>query len=158
MTKTELQKDLKKPKQPQDRVLELINWIQDNESKIFKPLDGFRSTSVLVIGFFVAVVVIAGYKISDFTISITITLASIGALIAFFSFMNQEFDVHRANKRFINALQIRTFDDREKPLLKVLIKIKNDNEEINLKTLYMMDKEVNGETFSEKNLISVLCK
>ena len=53
---------------------------------------------------------------------------------------------------------MRSFNDREKALLKALIKIKSVNEEINLKTLYEVDKEVNGDIFTEKNLLKILAE
>ena len=108
--------------------------------------------------FLIAALVTVGYAAHDFLLSITIVPVSLVALVAFFSFAFQGIEKRRWIKRFERALKLRSFDDREKALLKALIKIKSVNEEINLKTLYEVDKEVNGDIFTEKNLLKILAE
>ena len=61
-------------------------------------------------------------------------------------------------RRFERALKQKPFDDREKALLKALIKIKSNNEEIKLMTIYEMNKEAHGDIFTEKKLLESICK
>jgi hypothetical protein len=157
--KVNLQDDLsQKSKEPKDKVLELIEWIEENQSEIFKTYDGLSGVSLLVIGFFFVVAYTAGAFIHDYAVSITIILATLTALIAYFSLIVQTSKEGILEKRLNRAGQLKKFSDTEKVLLKALIKIKSPNEEINLKTLYSMDKEANADTFTEKNLIGTLCK
>ncbi len=148
-----------KPKEPKDKVLELINWIDENKSEIIKWHDGFGGASWLVIGFFVAVALIAGFSIRDYAVSIVIIIGGLTGLIAYFSLIVQTSEGTISERRFERAMRVKNnFNDRDRVLLKALIKIKGNNEEINLKTLYAMDKEANGEIFNEKKLLEILCK
>ena len=153
-----LQEVIPKSKEPKDKVLELIVWIENNQLKIFKQYDGLSGVSLLVIGFFFVVAYTASAFIHNYAVSITIILATLTALIAYFSLVVQTSKEGILEKRLNRAGQLRKFNDTEKVLLKALIKIKSANEEINLKTLYSMDKEANGDAFTEKSLIGVLCK
>jgi hypothetical protein len=152
------QKEPQKPKEPQDKVLDLINWVEENKSKIRKTYDGARPEFFLALIFLIGALVTVGYAVHDFLVSISIVPVSLVALVAFFSFAFQGIEKRRWIKRFERALKLRSFDDREKALLKALIKIKSVNEEINLKTLYEVDKEVNGDIFTEKNLLKILAE
>jgi len=157
-TKENQQKEPQKPKEPQDKVLDLINWVEENKSKIRKTYDGARPEFFLALIFLIGALVTVGYAVHDFLVSISIVPVSLVALVAFFSFAFQGIEKRRWIKRFDRALKLRSFDDREKALLKALIKIKSVNEEINLKTLYEVDKEVNGDIFTEKNLLKILAE
>ncbi len=156
---THLQNDLlQTPKEPQNKVVAVIDFIEENKLKIFKASDIISGwTSVLVIFFFIVIVVLAGYRISNFALSISVAVAAIAALIAYFSFINQESDKVLAIRRYRRAINLRNFNDKEKALLKALINIKCANEEINLKTLFEMDKEAKGDIFTEKKLLESIC-
>lgn len=151
------QKETQETKEPQDNVLDLIDFIEENKSKIRKPYDGARLEFFLAVAFLVAALVSVGYAAHDFLVSISIVPVSLVALVAFFSFAFQGIEKRRWIKRFGRALKLRSFTDEEKVLLKALIKIKSVNEEINLKTLYDMDKAANGDIFSEKKLLEIIC-
>jgi hypothetical protein len=57
-----------------------------------------------------------------------------------------------------NASKIKTFADKEKPLIKALIKIKSKNKELKLGILYAIDKETNGGFFTQNKLLEIICK
>ena len=56
-----------------------------------------------------------------------------------------------------HALRMRSFSEGEKPLLKALLKIKSKNPEQKLVSLYVLDKESGGDTFSERSLLQSIC-
>jgi hypothetical protein len=157
--KVNLKTDLtQKSKEPQDEVLDLIEFIEENKSKIRKPYDGVRPEFFLALAFLISALVSVGYAVHDFLVSISIVPVSLVALVAFFSFAFQGIDRRRWIKRFQRAAKIKNLDDKQKILLKALIKIKSSNEEINLKNLYEVDKEVDGDIFTEKSLLEIICK
>jgi hypothetical protein len=160
MNKTELQKDLIKPKQPENKVLDLIVWIEENKDKVFSAYDimgGSAKFLTLVLLILAISSFTVNLTISDFAVKTSLQFASIAVLISYVSLIFQISEKGLLERRFGRAIKKKSFNDKEKLLLWALIKIKNDNEEISLKTLYEMDKEANGETFSEKSLIKGLC-
>lgn len=157
MAKIELQRDLIKPKQTQDRILELIYWLEDNQSKIIKWHDAFSPTFLIVIAVFIAIAWTIN-TIQDYALSLGIAIAGFSALIAYFSFVIQTSKNSILEKRYRRVKKRGNFSDKDIVLTRALMKIKSKNHDIDLKTLYNMDKEANGEMFTEKNLIELLCK
>ena len=83
------QKDPQKPKEPQDKVLDLINWIEENKLKIRKNDDGARPEFFLALVFLIGALVTVGYAVHDFLVSISIVPVSLVALVAFFRLLSK---------------------------------------------------------------------
>jgi ABC-type uncharacterized transport system fused permease/ATPase subunit len=150
-----------KPKTKEKSILELVQWIDDNESKVVKIFDvlgGMGTTLVMLVIVLFVISEIVNFTISDFGAKISIQLTSLAILIAFFSLVMRVGEKGLVERRFGRAIKEEKFSDREKPLLKALIKIKSNNEEIKLMMIYEMDKEVNGDIFTEKKLLESICK
>lgn len=135
MAKIELQRDLIKPKESQDKVLELINWIEEKEPEIFKGYDGIDFNFIFVSAFFVGIALITGLTVHDFAVSVVIGLAGFSGLIGYYSFFMQTIKGKIIGKRFYRAQGLKNFSDTDTVLLRALIKIKSKNSDINLKTL-----------------------
>lgn len=148
---------MQKLKEPQDRVFGLVDWVEDNQSKIVKRYDGFEWEFFLVVAFLLVTVVGVGYAVHDFLVTFAVVPVSLVAIIAFFTFIFQGLEKRRWIKRFERATELGSFDEKQKVLLKALIKMKSENEKINLKTLYEMDKEAQGDIFTEKSLLQIIC-
>ncbi len=150
-----------KPKAKEKSILELVQWIDNNESKLIRSYDVFGGMATTLIFLFVALFFISevvNFTLSDFGVKISIQLTTLAIMIAFFSLVLRIGEKGIVKRRFRRALKEESFSDREKPLLKALIKIKSNNEKIKLMTIYEMDKEVNGEIFTEKKLLESICK
>ena len=78
--------------------------------------------------------------------------------LAFISVTIQTTEQNVIEARLKNASKIRKFTDKEKPLLKALIKIKSKNKELKLSILYTINKESNGDIFTENKLLEAICK
>jgi hypothetical protein len=157
MTKIALQKDIIKLKGPPDKVLELINWIEVKEPSIVKWHDSFDGTFWLVTVVFISIASIASATINDFAVSIGIFLAGFSGLMAYYSFFLDTVNNRAFEKRFGRVKSIKTFGETDIIILRALLKIKSKNEDLSLKTLYLMDKEAKGDIFTEKRLIELLC-
>jgi len=150
-----------KPQTKGKEILELVQWIDNNKSKLIKSYDALGGMEKILAILFVVIFFISqitNLTISDFATNISIQLASFAVMIAFISFVFQRGEKEIVERRFKRALALKTFDDREKPLLKALIKIKSNNEEIKLMTIYEMNKEAHGDIFTEKKLLESICK
>lgn len=147
-----------KPNEPNDKVLELINWIEEKKPEIIKWDDSLSGTFWLVTIFFIAIAWITGFTVHDYVVSIAIGIAGFSGLIAYFSFFIQTSQNRVLEKRFARLKKMRNSNDTDTVLLRALIKIRRKNEDISLKTLYMMDKEAKGDIFTEKKLIEIFYK
>jgi hypothetical protein len=78
--------------------------------------------------------------------------------LAFVSIVIQTSEQNVIEARLKNASKIKKFTDREKPLFKALIKIKSQNKELKLGVLNAVDKETNGDIFTENKLLEIICK
>ena len=163
MTITEnQQRDLiRNPKQPQDKILELVNWIDEHEKQVIRPLDIFsnwKGALLLLIGVLFAIVEILNFLTSINIDKIFTLLTLFVIFLAFISIIIQTTEQNVIETRLRNALKIKKFTDREKPLLKALIKIKSKNKQIKLEILYAADKEANGDIFTENKLLESIYK
>jgi hypothetical protein len=156
-----IQKDNKAiPPTKENEILELVQWIDDNESKLIKLLDDFGGMGRLFFMVFVALYIIAtivNLTIPDFATQISLHLTSLAILIATITLV-LKMGERKAQLRFERAIKVKEFSDREKTLLRALIKIKSNNEEVKLMTIYEMDKEAHGDIFTEKKLLESICK
>ena len=160
--KENLQRDLLlKPKQPQDRILELVNWIDEHEKQVIRPLDIFfnwKGALLLLVGISFALVEVLNF-ITSTNIDKIFTLLTLTVIfLAFISIIIQTTEQNVIETRLGNASKIRKFTDGEKPLLKALIKIKSKNKELKLGILYAANKETNGDIFTENKLLEIICK
>lgn len=143
----------------QDEVFQLIEWVDKNEKKLVRWRDAFYHLGWLILVMIIVVVAIPSVFI--FTDSTTterlVTLLSIVALlIAFLSMVTSISERNVVEARMKHALKMRKFTETEKPLLKALIKIKSKNPETKLATLYAMDRESKGDSFTKKKLLEIL--
>lgn len=146
-------------KQPKDEILELIEWIDSHESNLFKPSDlfsGWRGALVSVVVLLFIIAEIMNFITASATERISIGLASVAVFMAFISIVIQTGERSIVEGRFERALKLRKFDDRQKLLVKALIKIKSKNGEFKLKIVYERNKAVNGNMFTEKRLLEKL--
>ena len=150
-----------KTRKPQDKILELVNWVEENEKQLFRWRDVFYH-----LGWLLLLLSVVTFGIPELMIFINATnpekiivlLSIVAILLAFLSMVTQVSERNIVEARTKHALKIRAFNEREKPLLKALIKIKSKNTEQKLSILYAIDKEANGNIFTEKNLLEILCK
>jgi hypothetical protein len=159
--KAKLQTDLiKKAVEPEDKVLELIKWLEINEERVFKPTDlffGWKGSFLLIFAVLFGISELLNFIASTNIEKISVMLAGIGVFLAFMAIIVQTGKDNMIDGRMRNAYKLRDFTEREKPLLKALIKIQSENDELKLSILYAMDKETKGETFTEKKLLEILC-
>ena len=96
---------------------------------------------------------------SDSLTKLTTQAALVAVVLAYVSLVYQMSEQRVLDTRFKRAFKLKTpISDREKTILSALIKIKSNNEEIKLKTMYEMDKEAHGDIFTEKKLLESICK
>jgi hypothetical protein len=148
-------------KKNEDSILKLVQWIDEHEKQVIKPADifyNFKTSFFLLIVAVFGVAEIMNFITATDTERISIGLASIAVVVAFLSIIIQTSETNLIEGHMKNANKLREFDDREKLLLKALIKIKSKNEDDKLTTLYEMDKETNGDIFTEKKLLESICK
>src|SRR5271157_3755329 len=147
--KENLQRDLlQNPKQPGDKILELVNWIDENEKQVIRPRDIFfnwKGGLLLLAGVSFTIVEILNFITSTNTDKVFTLLTLIVIFLAFISIIIQTTEQNVIETRLKNASKIKKFTDREKPLLKALIKIKSKNKQFRLMVLYSLDKEANGD-------------
>ncbi|MGD0646257.1 MAG: hypothetical protein ABSA75_15300 [Candidatus Bathyarchaeia archaeon] len=160
--KENLQRDLlRNPKQPDDKILELVKWIDEHEKQVIRPQDVFfnwKGALLLSAGVSFSVVEVLNFITSTNFDKIFTLLTLIVIFLAFISIIIQTTEQNVIEARLKNASKIKKFTDREKPLLKALIKIKSENKELKLSVLYELDKEVNGDIFTENKLLEIICK
>ena len=141
-------------------IIELVKWIDDNKSKLIKSYDDFGGMG-LILCFVVAVLYLVTFvvniAVSDFVITISIQLTNLAIIISFIAFTINFGEKRKLGIRYERIIKEKDFNDRDKALLKALIKIKNNNEKIKLITIYKMDKEAHGNIFSEKKLLQSIC-
>jgi low affinity Fe/Cu permease len=142
-------------------ISELISWFDDNELKVIKPQDIFfnwkRSFFLVFIVLFVIIEFTSFISASTMERIMTL-LTAVAIFLAFMTIIIQTGEDNMIEGRLKNASKLRTFNDKEKAIVKALIKIKTKNEELKLKVLYAMDKESNGDIFTEKKLLESICK
>jgi amino acid permease len=144
-----------------ETVLELVQWIDNNESKLIKFYDELGGMGQLLGFLFVALFIIAeavNFTTSDFAVKMSIQLAILAVFFALISVVFQISEKRKLEIRFKRARKLRNLEDKEIPILKALIRIKSDNEETKLMTIYEMNREAHGSIFSEKNLLESICK
>ena len=160
--KENLQRDLlRKPKQPEDKILELVNWIDEHEKQVIRPQDIFfnwKGALLLLVGVSFAIVEVLNFITSTNIDKIFTLLTLIVIFLAFISIVIQTTEQNVIEARLKNASKIKKFTDREKPLFKALIKIKSKNKEFKLGILYALDEETNGDIFTENKLLEIICK
>jgi hypothetical protein len=71
---------------------------------------------------------------------------------AFFSIVIQTGKENEIEKRYERAITSRKFKDKEKPIIKALIKIRSTNEEFNLEQIYNMHSKM----FTKEKLLEKL--
>jgi hypothetical protein len=150
-----------KPKEPEDKILELVNWIDAHEKQVIRPLDIFfnwKGALLLLVGVSFVIVEVLNFITSVSADKIFTLLTLLVIFLAFISIVLQTTEQNVIDARLKNALKLKKFTDNEKPLLKALIKIKSKNKELKLGWLYAMDKESNGDIFTENRLLELLCK
>jgi uncharacterized membrane protein YqjE len=139
-----------------EKILELVQWIDEQEKNLFKLYDAFGGmgrTFLMIFAVIFFITEFVNFTISDFATKISIQLTSISILIATIALVLDMGEKRKPEIRFERALNKKSFSDREKALLRALVKIKSKNEEIKLMTIYEMDKEANGDIFTEKKLL-----
>ncbi|MGA2680943.1 MAG: hypothetical protein ABSF44_03990 [Candidatus Bathyarchaeia archaeon] len=159
--KENLQRDLlQNPKQPEDKILELVNWIDENEKQVIRPQDIFsnwKGALLFSVGVSFTIVEVLNFITSTNTDKVFTLLTLTVIFLAFVSIIIQTTEQNVIETRLKNALRIRKFTDREKPLLKALIKIKSKNKQFKLRVLYSANKEANGDIFTENKLLEIIC-
>jgi hypothetical protein len=149
----------KKAKDEKDKILELVEWIDEYELRICRPTDVFsgwgRTLAILVALLFI-IAEILNFVTASAADRISIGLASIAVFIAFMSIVIQTGESNMVEGRFKRALKLRKFDDAEKLLVKALIKVKSKNDHFKLKLLYDQNRESRGDMFTEKRLLERL--
>ena len=155
-----LQLDVTRCNQPQDKILELVDWIDENEKQIVKRRDIFfnwKGALLLLVVVSFAIVEVLNFVTSTSLDKVFTLLTLIVVFLAFFSIVIQTTERNVIETRLKNASNIKKFTDREKPMLKALITIKSKNRELKLSMLYAADKQANGDIFTEKKLLEILC-
>lgn len=150
-----------KPKEPEDEILELVNWVDDHERQVIRPQDIFfnwKGALLLSIGILFAIVEVLNFVTSVSADKIFTLLTLMVIFLAFVSIVLQTTEQNVIDARLKNALKIRKFSDKEKPLLKALIKIKSKNKDLKLSWLYEVNIGANGDIFTENRLLELLCK
>jgi hypothetical protein len=151
--------------QTKDKILELIEWIDSHEKKLFGPFHFFISLGGFFVLFLVIVFVVVEFVFSQTasaTDRISIALASAAVLIASVSIVIQTGERDIVDGCFYRALELRRtlglreFDDTEKILLKALIKVRSKNDQLKLRLVYERNKKAKGDMFSEKKLLEKL--
>jgi hypothetical protein len=147
---------------PQEKeILELIQWIDSNERKLIKVFDelgGMGRSLGFVFGILYFVSQVVNLVLSDFATKIALQVAIVTAIIAYVSVVFQISERRMFEIRLNRALKLKTFSDKEKPLLKALLQIKSNNEEVKLMLLYEMNKEAHGDIFTKRKLLESICK
>jgi hypothetical protein len=146
-------------KATKEEILELIQWIDSHESSLFRPYDFFSGWGRTLALLFVLLFIIAeimNFVTASATERISISLTSVAVFIAFISIVIQTGESNIVEGRFKKALKSRTFDDKQKLLVKALIKIKSKNDEFKLGLIYERNKAANGDMFTEKRLLEKL--
>ncbi len=148
-------------KESQDEILQLIEWIDKNEKQLIRWRDAFYHLGWLLLIMIVVVMVIPGALILTNATNIervVALLSTVAILLAFLSMVTQVSERNVLEARTKHALKMKKFTDKEKPLLKALLKIKSKNPENKLATLYALDREVKGDIFTKKSLLDALIK
>jgi len=162
VTKENLQEEInKKQKDLQNKILEIANWIDENEKQLIRWRDVFYHLGWLLL--LLSVVVFGIPELLIFMNAtnperIIVLTSLVAILLAFFSMVNQISERNVVEARMKHASRMRTFSANEKVLLKALIKIKSKNPEQKLGDLYAMDKNSHSNIFTEKSLLETLCK
>jgi hypothetical protein len=142
-----------------DAIVKLIDWIEKNQKQMIRRRDAFYHMGWLLL---LLAVVILGIPGSLFFINVNIPeriivlLSAVAILLAFLTLVTQISERNVVEARMNHALQIRPFDEYEKPLLKAFLKIKSKNPEQKLSELFLMDRKCGGEIFTEKGLLRIL--
>ncbi len=142
-------------------ILELANWIDKNEKLLIRWRDAFYHLGWLVLLLSAIIIVLIGTLIimgATNSEKVIVTISIVAVLLAFISMVTQVSERSAIEARMKHALRIRTFNEEEKPLLKALLKIKSKNREQKLSTLYFLDKEDRGDTFTKRKLVEILCR
>ena len=113
---------------------------------------------MLLVGVSFSIVEILNFVTSTNIDKIFTLLTLMVIFLAFISIVLQTTEQNVIDTRLKNAFKIKKFTDREKPLFKALIKIKSKNKELKLGVLYAANEEANGDIFTEKRLLEMLCK
>lgn len=145
--------------QTKDKILELIQWIDSHESELFRPSDFFsswRRPLALLFVLLFGIAEIMNFVTASATERISISLASVMVFMAFITIVIQTSESNIVEGRFKKALKSRTFDDKQKLLVKALIKMKSKNDQFKLGLIYERNKAANGDMFTEKKLLEKL--
>ena len=148
-------------KQSEDTILDLVSWVDEHEKKVIRPLDGvsnWKGSLILLVAAIFIVVEVLNFLTSTNFDKIFTLLTLLVIFMAFISIVIQTTEQNALNAHLKNALRLKKFSDKEQPLLKALIKIKSKNMDLKLVVLYAMDKDDNGDTFTEKSLIQTICR
>jgi len=144
-----------------DEILELIHLIENNKHRVFRPWDRFVAGGALFryvvpffcLGLFMFLLVEAPEYFSEIGNAVNLVALTI-ALFA----LNNSVIAHvesSEKERLINCRygkMKKLVDGDKKPLLKALIKMKQQNTEFSLEQAY----KLNPDLFTQKNLIAVL--
>ncbi len=156
------QRDLaRNPRQPEDKILELVRWVDEHEEQVIRNQDIFsnwKGALLFAVGATFAVVELLNFITSTTFDKIFTLLTLIVIFLAFVSIVAQTTELNIIEVRVKRASKIGKFTDREKPLLKALIKIKSKNKELKLSALYALDRETGGHIFDENELLGIICK
>jgi hypothetical protein len=150
-----------KPEQHEDKILELVSWIDEHEKQVIRPLDIFfnwKGALLLLVGALFAIVEVLNFITSTNIDKIFTLLTLITIFLAFTSIILQTTEQNIIDTRVENASKIKKFTDQEKPFLKALIMIKSKNKGLKLRVLYDLDKENDGGIFTENKLLEIICK
>jgi len=145
--------------QNKDKILELVNWIDDNESNLITSYDFFIGWErifglLFIIMFFTAEIL--NFVTASVTDKISIGLASLAVFMAFASIIIQTGESNMVEGRYKRALTLGKFDDTEKILLKALIKVRSKNDDFKLRAVYERSKVSGADIFTEKRLLEEL--
>jgi hypothetical protein len=151
----------KEPKKNANSILELAQWIDEHEKQVIRPMDYFynwKESLLLLFVLLIAVVELLSFIAATDTERMSVLLATLAVFIAFISIVIQTSETTLIEGHLKNAKKLRNFSEREKLLLMALLKIKSKNEKSKLMTIYELDKETNGDIFTEKKLLESICK
>jgi hypothetical protein len=160
MSNKQYSNDFPQKNQHSDRILEMVEWLDAHEKQVFKPFDillNWKGALFFVVGLSFFAVEVLNFLTSVNADKVFTLLTLLVVFLAFLSIIIQTTELSQEKVRLKRSLRIGNFSDKEKPLLKALLKIKSHNKEFKLNLLYTANKEANGDMFTEKNLLALLC-
>ena len=146
--------ELKEGELPEDQILSLIRLIDSDDPKLFRPIDFFKGGSkysvvtITILLVIVEIILVTQSGTSFEKLSVAVALSAF--IVSYFSFM-----VHFGEG---NILQVnfdrleKHFEEKQKPLLKALLKIAGKHPKFNLEQIY----DMNPDMFTQEKLLEKL--